>query len=140
MKMNPYLMTNGNGQEAVAFYQKALNAKVMGLQTFGEMPADPNHPVPEGLKDKILHAMLKIGESILMLSDTFPGSPYKVGVNHLSIALMVDSADQAKEAFGALSEGGKVSMPLQQTFWSPAYGKVIDKFGVEWQISAEGQH
>lgn len=138
VRMNPYLVTNGNGREAVAFYEKALDAKVLGVQTFGDMPADPNHPMPDGVKDYIMHAHLKVGETDLMISDTFPGTPYQTG-NHLTIALLTDDADRAKRVFDVLAEGGQVQMPMQQTFWSPAYGQVTDKFGVPWQISTEGK-
>lgn len=137
MRINPYVVTNGNGKEAVAFYEKALGARVIGVQTFGEMPPDPNHPMPEEAKNRVLHALLKVGDTDLMLSDTFPGTPYQTG-NQVSIALMTGDANQSKQIFDALAEGGRVTMPLQKTFWSPAYGKVEDKFGVEWHISTEG--
>lgn len=136
VRMNPYLVMNGNGREAVAFYEKALGAKAVGVQTFGEMPPDPNHPIPENVKDRILHALLKVEETDLMLSDTFPGMPYQTG-NHVTIAIVTDDAGRAKRIFDALADLGQVKMPLQETFWSPAYGQVTDKFGVTWQISTE---
>ncbi len=136
MRLSPYLVTNGNGKEAVAFYEDALSAKVLGMQTFGDLPDDPDHPTPEEAKDRVMHALLQAGDSQLMLSDTFPGRPYQVG-NHVTIAVVVDDASKAKEIFDKLSRGGKVEMPLQETFWSPAYGSVIDKFGVLFQISTE---
>jgi PhnB protein len=132
-EINPYLVTNGNGQEAVQFYQDALGAEVLSLQTFGDMP-EGDKPLPEEAKNLLLHAHLKIGKSMLMISDTFPGSPYQVG-DHLSIAIMISDSEKTKEVFSKLEEGGKVEMPLQQTFWSPLYGQVQDKFGVLWQVS-----
>lgn len=138
VRMNPYLVMDGNAREAIAFYEKALDAKVMGVQTFGEMPADPNHPMPDGVKDRILHALLKVGETDLMFSDTFPGMPYQTG-NHVNIAIVTDAADNSRQIFDALAEGGRVTMPMQETFWSPAYGQVTDKFGVVWQITTEGK-
>jgi PhnB protein len=136
VRMNPYLVMDGNAREAVAFYAKALEAKIISVQTFGEMPADPSHPLPDGVQDRILHALLKVGESELMFSDTFPGMPYQTG-NHVTIALTTDEAEKAKQIFDALAEGGQVTMPLQATFWSPAYGQVTDKFGVGWQVTTE---
>ncbi len=136
VRMNPYLVMNGNAKEAIAFYEKALDAKVMGVQTFGEAPADPNYPMPDGVKDRIMHALLKVGETDLMFSDTFPGMPYQTG-NNVSIAIVSDGVDTSKQIFDALAEGGQVNMPLQETFWSPAYGQVTDKFGVAWQITTE---
>jgi PhnB protein len=132
----PYLVTNGNGQEAVKFYQEALGAEVVSLQTFGDMPPNPEYPLPEEAKNRVLNAQMDIGNAKLMLSDTFPGHPFQLG-SQVTIALMVDNASEAKEIFEKLQVEGKVSMPLQETFWSPAYGQVTDKFGVEWQVSTE---
>jgi PhnB protein len=132
----PYLVTNGNGQEAVKFYQEALGAEVISLQTFGEMPENPEYPTPPEAKDRVLNAQLKVGNGSLMLSDTFPGMPYQLG-SQVTVALLVDHADEAKSIFEKLQEGGAVTMPLQETFWSPAYGQLKDKFGIEWQISTD---
>lgn len=136
MRMNPYLVMNGNAREAVAFYQKALDATVVGVMTFGEMPADQSRPMPEGVKEQIMHAHLKVGDTDLMLSDTFPGTPYQTG-NHVNITIVTNDAGRARQIFDALAEGGQVQMPMQKTFWSPAYGQVTDRFGVPWQINTE---
>lgn len=132
----PYLVTNGNGQEAVKFYQEALGAEVVSLQTFGDMPANPEYPLPEEAKNRVLNAQMQIGNAKLMLSDTFPGQPFQLG-SQVTIALMVDNPSEAQTIFEKLQADGKVTMPLQETFWSPAYGQVTDKFGVEWQVSTE---
>jgi PhnB protein len=130
----PYLVTNGNGQEAVKFYENALDAKVLYVQTFGDMPKNPERPTPEEVKDLVLNAHLKVGNTDLMLSDTFPGNPYQLG-SQVTIAINISDVDKTKEVFGKLQDGGQVHMPLQETFWSPLYGQVTDKFGVMWQIS-----
>jgi PhnB protein len=132
----PYLVTNGNGQEAVKFYQEALGAEVVSLQIFGDMPPNPEYPLPEEAKNRVLNAQMNIGNAKLMLSDTFPGHPFQLG-SQVTIALLVDNASEAKGIFEKLQLDGKVTMPLQETFWSPAYGQVTDKFGVEWQVSTE---
>lgn len=134
--VNPYLVLNGNGQEAVAFYENALGAKVLGLQTFGDVPESPEYPIPAEAKDRILHARIKIGKTELMLSDTFPGQPYQIG-SELTIAIIISDVHTAKEVFANLQDGGQVDMPLQETFWSPLYGQVTDKFGISWQISTQ---
>ncbi len=134
----PYLVTNGNGQEAVKFYQEALGAEVISMQTFGDMPANPDHPLPDAAKDRVLNAQLKIGDARMMLSDTFPGNPYQLG-SQVTIALLVNDAAEANAIFEKLQVEGKVTMPMQETFWSPAYGQVTDKFGIEWQVSTEGE-
>lgn len=138
--MNPYLVTNGNGQEAVKFYEEVLGAKVQSLQTFGDMPDNPEYPTPPEAKDRILHAHMKVGDFDLLLSDTFPTTeqPYQLG-EQVSIALIIDDAEQTRTIFDKLADGGTVGMPLQETFWSPLYGNVTDKFGVTWQISTEAK-
>ncbi|MDQ0337399.1 PhnB protein [Caldalkalibacillus uzonensis] len=135
--INPYLVFDGNGQEAVKFYEKALDAKVLGIQTFGEMGGNSELNIPAEAKDRILHAHLKIGNTDLMISDTFPGphsQPHQIG-SQVTIALTTANVEKSKEVFAKLSEGGQVLMPLQETFWSPLYGQVTDKFGVTWHVS-----
>lgn len=138
LRMNPYLVMDGNAKEAIQFYEKALDAQVIMVQTFGEMPANPDFPLPESARDRISHALLKVGETDLMFSDTFPGQPVQSN-NQVQICIMTDQAEQAKRIYEALREGGQVVMPLQETFWSPAYGIVADKYGVNWNISTEAK-
>lgn len=133
----PYVITNGNGQEAVKFYEHALDAKVVSVQTFGDLPENPEYPTPPEAKDRIMNAQLKVGDTDFMISDTFPGQPYQLG-SQVTIAVTINDAETSKKVFGKLQEGGQVIMPLQETFWSPCYGQVTDKFGVTWQVSTLG--
>lgn len=130
----PYIILNGNGKEAIKFYEQALEAEVLGISTYGELPQSPNYPLPEEAKDLIVHANLKIGESYLMISDEFPGQPYVLG-NQVNVALILKDRNKTKELFAKLQEGGEVIMPLQETPWSPAYGQIKDKFNITWQVS-----
>jgi Uncharacterized protein conserved in bacteria len=136
LRLNPYLVLDGNAREAIRFYEKALDAQVIGIQTFGEMPENPEFPLPAEAKDRIAHALLKVGETDLMFSDTFPGQPLQKG-NHVTICITTNDTLKSKKIFEALQEGGQVGMPLQETFWSPAYGIVTDKFGVTFHITTE---
>lgn len=136
LKMVPYLIMNGNAKEAVDFYQKALSAEMIGIQTFAEMPANPDFPLPEEARDRVSHAMLKVGETEMMFSDTLPGDSHQIGSN-VNICIMSKDAARSKEIFAALQEGGQVEMPIQETFWSPAYGIITDKFGIRFQISTD---
>lgn len=111
---------------------------MLRVQTFGEMPPQPDQPpVPEDVKNRVLNTHLRVGGTDLMLSDTFPGQPYQLG-SQVTIAIFVDGVEKAHEVFGKLQAGGEVLMPLQETFWSPAYGQVADRFGVTWQLSTMG--
>ncbi|MEC2074072.1 VOC family protein [Alkalihalophilus marmarensis] len=132
----PYIVTNGNGQEAVEFYKNAFNAELIGVQTFGDMPPNPEYPLPEEAKDRVMHGALQVGDTRLMISDTFPGQPYELG-SQVTIAMILNDVEKSKEVFSKLSDGGNVTMELQETFWSPSYGQVTDKFGVSWQITTE---
>lgn len=136
INMIPYLIFDGNAKEAIAFYEKALNAENLGVITFGEMPEDPNYPLPAEAKDRVSHATLKVGNSDLMFSDTFPGQPYQTG-NNVTICITCDDPARSKEMFAALEQGGQVTMPLMETSFSPLYGMVVDKYGVTFQIYTE---
>ena len=138
LRLIPYFVMNGNAREAIQFYEKALDGQVLFSQSFGEMPENPDFPLPAEAKELVSHATIKVGETELMFSDTFPGQPHQSG-NQVTICLSTDDADQARKMFDALQQDGQVTMPLQETFFSPAYGSVTDKFGVNFQIFTEGK-
>ncbi|SFT14010.1 VOC family protein [Paenibacillus sp. BC26] len=129
----PYLVMNGNATEAITFYQEALLAEVVVMQTFGEMPQNPEMPLPEEAKSLIGHATIKVGQTDLMFSDAFPGTPHQLG-NQVTICLCTDDVDTSKQVFAALEQGGQVSVPLIETHFSPGYAVITDKFGVTWQL------
>ncbi len=126
-------MMDGNARDAIGFYEKVFNAEVMGILTFGQMPPNPEFPLPEEAKDLVSHATIRVGESELMFSDIFPGQPHQIG-SQVTICITLNNADQAHQVFESLQDGGQVSMPLQKTDFSPAYGVVTDKFGVTFQV------
>lgn len=137
--INPYLIFDGKGQEAIAFYQEALDAEVIGVQTFGEMPGSPESSVPEEAKSRVLHALLKIGDSHLMLSDTFPGphsESHQIG-NQVTIAIAISDVEKTRQVWEKLTDEGEEGMALQETFWSPLYGTVTDKYGITWHLSTD---
>ncbi|ALA41717.1 MULTISPECIES: VOC family protein [Paenibacillus] len=137
-RLIPYITMDGNAKEAIEFYEEALDAQLLFIQTFGEMPENPDFPIPAEVKERVGHATLKVGETELMFSDTFPGSPFSSG-NQVSICITTDSVEQAQKMFDALQQGGQVGMPLQETHFSPAYGNVTDKFGVTFQMFTEAR-
>lgn len=137
--LTPYLVMDGNGQEAIKFYENVLDAKIVSLQTFGDLPDAPDFPIPVDAKERVLNASLKIGNTDLMLSDTFPGphqSSYQLG-SQVTIAITVNTVEKSKDVFAKLLEGGQEVMALEETFWSPSYGQVTDKFGVTWHVSTD---
>src|SRR5690606_36780542 len=112
----PYIMLDGNANEAIAFYEKSLGAKVMFKQTFGEGPES----VPADAKDRVAHAVLKIGEVELFVADTEPGASSQPG-NRLSICITTSDKEQSTKYYEALRQGGQINQPLQEIYFSPAY-------------------
>lgn len=133
MLVQPYLFFDGRCEEALEFYRKALGAEVTMLMRFKDSP-EPHQPgmVPPGGEDKVMHASFRIGESTVMASDgRCTGEPTFEGI---SLSLTVPNESEAERLFAALGDGGQVQMPLTQTFFSPRFGMVADRFGVSWMI------
>lgn len=134
MAIDVYINFNGNCREAVTYYAQVFGTEQPQIMAFGDTPPDPAFPLPEEAKDLVMHARLNLSGSNVMFSDTFPGMPFVVG-NNISLAVVTKDIDEVKSLFDKLKEGGKVSMELQETFWSKLYGSVVDKFGIEWQFN-----
>jgi PhnB protein len=133
---NIYLNFNGNCREAFTFYQSVFGGEFDFLGTFGEMPPQEDYPTPESEKDLIMHISLPISkETTLMGSDTGSGFPKVAFGNNFSIYVNTDSKAEADGKFAALSDGGKVNMPMEDTFWGSYFGMLEDKFGVNWMVS-----
>lgn len=135
----PYVNFDGNCRQAVTFYQKCLGAELR-VMTFSEMPPGKGAPpIPAELKDRIMHAaLINKGMPVLMASDTMPGMgmPYQHG-NDFSIAVGCENAQEADRFFAALGEKGKVTMPLQETFWAVRFGMLTDQFGINWMLNVD---
>ncbi len=130
--IQPYLFFGGRCEEALAFYQEALGAKVEMLMRFKENPDPmPHGTLPPGFDDKIMHCSLRIGESVILASD---GMCAGTKFDGFSLALDLPTIDAVERTFAALSQGGKVQMPLGKTFWSPRFGMLTDRFGVGWMV------
>jgi PhnB protein len=127
-----YLNFDGNCAEAMKFYAQCLQAE-LSIMPFSEAPGD----FPKDAKDRVMHARLtKAGSPILMASDTMPGRPYKPGAN-FSISVDCESLQETETLFAALAEKGKVTMPLQDTFWGARFGMLTDQFGINWMFNFE---
>lgn len=140
-KIFPYLNFDGNGHEATHFYVDVLGGDLVGISTYGEAPDMGGGEMPEAAKDLVMNAQINFNNgNTLMISDVPPGMgmPFQKG-NNVSITVLYDDIEEARGIFNKLSEGGKVIMELQKTFWSPLYGNLTDKFGIDWQISVEDE-
>ena len=136
MKVQPYLFFDGRCEEAIEFYKKALGAEVLMLMRFSDSP-DPPPPgmVPPGSENKIMHCSFMIGDSRVMATDG--GCTGGGKFEGISLALSSKTAAETEKLFNALAQGGQVQMPLGQTFFSPSFGMVVDKFGVFWMVVTE---
>jgi PhnB protein len=130
MHVLPYLFFDGRCEEAIEFYKKNLGAQVDMLMRFKDSPektgCTPNN------ENKVMHASIKIGETQVMASDGHNnGNPKFEG-----FALSINAKDEADadRKFNALSAGGKVTMPMGKTFFSPRFGMCADRFGVHWMV------
>jgi PhnB protein len=133
-QINPYLNFNGDAAQAVELYQSALGATVVTLSRFGDMPGSN---APPETKDRVMHAVLRLSEGgVVMLSDLHPGMPYTPGTNAYVCLDFDDAADMEKK-FDALAVGGKVEMPLNDTFWGAKFGTLVDAHGIQWMFNCE---
>ncbi len=133
MQVQPYLFFDGKCEEALDFYRRALDAKVVTLMRFKDNPEPPQPGmIPPGSENKVMHTSFRIGDTTLMASDgRNTGHPNFQGV---SLSLTASSDAEAERLFAALQDGGKVQMPMTKTFFSSRFGMVADRFGVSWMI------
>ncbi|MES2972046.1 MAG: VOC family protein [Pseudomonadota bacterium] len=133
MNVMHYLSFEGRTDEAFAFYEKAIGAKIGAIMRMDESP-EPMPPgmVPPGSEKKVMHGEILIGDTTLMASDGYcTGKPTFGGVT-----LVLNAANDAEAAkhFNALADGGKVNMPIGKTFFSSHFGMLNDRFGVPWMV------
>ena len=129
--VRPYLSFEGRAEEAIEFYKRQLGAQVKLL--IRNKDVEESRAAP-GNENKVLHADVSIGDTTIGISDGFcSGAPKFEG-----ITLALTCADKAKteKAFAALSDGAQVHQPLTETFFSPAFGMLVDKFGVSWMVTS----
>ena len=124
--VQPYISFKGNCEEAINFYKERLGAELLFMQRYGDSPM-----AGKGPDDKIMHCSIKIGDSVVMACDNVfeDQNPTTVG-NNISLAIGSNDPAAAETMFEKLSDGGTVTMPMQQTFWAERFGMLTDKFGI----------
>jgi PhnB protein len=136
MQVQPYLMFNGRCEEAIEFYQKALDAKVEMVMRFKDAPE--GHCAP-GMEDKVMHSAFRIGDTLVMATDHTMRPGDKPEFKGISLTLNPGTETEAERLFSALADGGQVHQPLVKTFFSPKFGVLADKFGVSWMVVVEAE-
>jgi len=132
MKVITYIHFPGQAEEAINFYKECTGGEIINFSRMGESPME----IPEHLKNKVMHARLQIGETVIYLSDTFKEEDIKKG-NNVALSLEVEDVSELEGLFTKLSAGGEVKMPLQDVFWGSRFGMLTDKFGIHWMVSCE---
>ncbi|HEY3412355.1 MAG TPA: VOC family protein [Armatimonadota bacterium] len=133
MQVEPYLFFSGQCEEAFKFYAQCLGGKITAMHTHRETPAGPQTP-PEW-QDKIMHARLELGGTVLMGSDSPP--EWYEAPKGFSVSLSAGSPAEADRIFGLLAENGTIKMPIQETFWAARFGMLVDRFGIPWMINCD---
>lgn len=130
-----YLNFPGTAAEALRFYEGVFRTKSASMLTFGEAPFMKD--APAHAKDKILHGQLPLTDAVhLMASDVIEGfGPPTHAGNNFHVSLVAEDKEEADRVFAALSEGGRVNMPLGNAPWGPYFGMCADRFGVHWMVS-----
>lgn len=136
MTVEPYLFFEGRCEEALRFYEKALGAKIGMVMKYKDSPdKPPEGMLPPNSGEKVMHSEMQVGESRVFCSDG--GCTGKSTSGDFSLSLCVKTTEEVDKLFNALADGGQVTMPPVQTFFSPRFGMVQDKFGVNWMVLVE---
>ncbi|MEO8664503.1 MAG: VOC family protein [Ignavibacteria bacterium] len=134
--INPYLIFNGNTEEAFNFYKSVFGGEFTMIMRYKDMPAE----VPKGdaNENDIMHVSLPIGKNtILMGSDSHDPKHKTTAGTNFNISVNADSEKDADKIYKGLSEGGKATMPMAKAFWGAYFGMLMDKFGIQWMVSSD---
>ncbi len=132
MRVRPYLIFNGNAEEAANFYVEAFGGKIDNLTRFGDCMPD----TPDEYKSKIIHLCLTIGDDAFGIADAQIGTSTNFG-NGQVITIYAQNQEQVTSFYNALSQGGTIQCPLQSTFYAKQYAELTDRFGVHWALFFE---
>lgn len=140
-EIQPYLTFNGNCEAAFNFYKSVFESEFTYIGRFNEMPPNEGKQISSEVGNLIMHVSLPIGKnSILMGSDSSEEFGHTtINGNNFSISINANSEHEAKKLFDALAIGGKITMPLEKTFWGALFGMLIDPFGIQWMVNFDYQ-
>ena len=130
--IKPYITFTGNCEEAINFYKDNLGGEILFVQRYGDSPMKGMGP-----DNAIMHATIRVGDSIVMASDNCSTEhPTNVG-NNISLAMGSKDIAQAETMFEKMSDGANVIMPMQETYWAERFGMLTDKFGINWMFNVD---
>lgn len=138
LAVNPYLSFNGNCEEAFNFYKSVFGGEFGFIGRYKDIPGET---IPDSEKEKIMHMSLPLTDSVSLMgsdcSEVF-GQTVHFG-DSVTITLCTGNEKETRHIYNGLSEGGKIIMPLEKTFWAILYGQFTDKFGINWAINFENE-
>ncbi|MEO6523970.1 MAG: VOC family protein [Mucilaginibacter sp.] len=138
IKLSPYLIFKDNCEAAFHFYQTVFGGEILFMGRYKDVPEETRQWFPGSTDEQIMHATLQINaETVLMGNDSVEAYEKSKGTftNNFFLYINTESQADAYRIFDELSAGGKITMPISQTFWSTHYGIVVDKFGINWKIT-----
>ena len=133
MRFSPHLTFDGQCRAAFEFYERVLGGKIVTTLSYGGSPMAEQ--VPPQWQDKIVHANLTVEDVVLVGADAFPSQYQKP--QGFYVLLEVAKPLRAEQIFHTQAHYGAVRLPIQNTFWSPAFGMLVDQFGIPWEISCD---
>ena len=136
--MNPYLLFNGQCRQAMEFYKECLTGE-LSLVPYAQMPGDGCKDFPKDTQEWIMHGILVTPSAVLMASDRHPQFGAVSAGNNFMVCINCQSVDEAEKLFQSLGRDGKIEMPIQETFFSPRFGMLTDRFGVSWAVNGESR-
>lgn len=134
MKVVAYLNFAGTCEAAFKYYERLLGGKIEALLPFASTPEAES--VPADFRGKIMHARLVLAPGQELMGSDAPADRHRPRQG-FHVSLMVDSIAEAERVFRGLADGGEVEMPLEQAFWVPRFGMVVDRFGTPWMVNVE---
>jgi len=135
-QINPYIMFNGNTEEAFNFYKSVFGGEFAMVIRFKDLPGDPDNKWTESEANKIMHIALPIGKSDLLMANDVPLSMGQVNENEnrSKISISAESKEEADKLFNGLSAGGQIEAPIGDSPWGSYFGMFRDKYGIEWMV------
>lgn len=134
-KITPSLTFDGKAAQAIQLYERVLGAKVETLMRFKDAP-DMGHPTPDSHKDRVMHALLRIGPDAVMVMDAPPRVPV-ASASNVQVALELDDPADLDARYDALASGGVVTIAPHDAFWGARFGMLVDPFGIRWMFNCQ---
>ena len=127
MRLDVYVNYRGTCEEAFRYYERHLGGRITGITRHGEQP---NPALPADWADKVLHARIEIGSTVLMGADIAHAEPMRSAY----LTLSADREEDADRIYALLAEGGEIFMKLESTPFANRFAMLRDRFGTSWML------